>query len=343
MTTKNWFVREFITATKVLIGLTIITCLIQYIFFSNTTWADIKQWIVINSCFNYPFYFANTYLNKYLDKVMPWEANIRRRTILGITLTFLVNLFVIYCVITILSILVFDGPADYAFTANGQSMVLTTLVIVTSLILLFHSIGFFKEVQAEKLLNEQLRKEKVSAELDALKAQIDPHFLFNSFNVLSGLIDEDTSQAQKFLKRLSKIYRHILVNKEENFVSLSEELSFAKEFISLQQVRFEEGIFLNVDVVGEKLQKKVPALSLQLLMENATKHNGFSKENPLRIEVTAHNGHLIVSNNRQERKQLVEGNGMGLENIRRRYQLIGNEGFAIEESEQQFTVKMPLI
>lgn len=341
--TNNWFIREFITATKVLVGLTIVTCLIQVIFFPNPTWSDIKQWIIINSCFNYPFYFANFVLNSYLEKVMPWNGNIKKRAILGTLITLVVNLIVIFCVITLVSLLVFNGPADYAFSSNGRSMVLTTLVIITTLILLFHSIGFFKEVQEERLLNEQLRKEKVSAQLDALKAQIDPHLLFNSFNVLSGLIDEDPPQAQKFLNRLSKIYRHILVNKEEDFVSLAEELNFAKEFISLQQVRFEEGIFLNIDVVKEKLQHQVPALSLQLLMENATKHNGFSKERPLRIEVSAQNGHLIVSNNKQERKQLVEGNGMGLENIRRRYQLIGKEGFTVEETNDQFTVKLPLI
>jgi sensor histidine kinase YesM len=341
--TEKTFFEEFITATKVLVGLTLVCILAQYLFQSSTTWEDIKSWIIINSLFNYPFYFANEYLSKYLNKVLPWNADLRRRAILGTLITFVVNLVVIYCVVTVVSVIVFNAPWDYVFTSQGRGTILTTLVIVTLLILLFHSIEFLKASQKNRLISEQLRKEKVSAELDALKAQVNPHFLFNSFNVLSGLIDEEPRQAQRFLKGLSNIYRHILEHRDEDFVSLEEELDFAREFIKLQQVRFEEGIILNIMVPDEKLQQRVPALSLQLLMENATKHNGFNKAQPLTIRVQAQNGHLEVSNNKQARRQLIESNGMGLENIRMRYQLVGREGFEVEETPDQFTVKLPLL
>ncbi len=341
--TEKTFFEEFITATKVLVGLTAVCIIVQYLFQSSTTWEDIKNWIIINSLFNYPFYFANGYLSKYLNRVLPWSVDLRKRAIFGTMVTFVVNLVVIYCVVTLVSVIVFNTPWHYVFTPSGRGTILTTLVIVTLLTLLFHSIEFLKASQKNRLISEQLRKEKVAAELDALKAQVNPHFLFNSFNVLSGLIDEEPRQAQKFLKGLSNIYRHILEHRDEDFVTLEEELDFAREFIKLQQVRFEEGIVLNIDVPQEKLQQRVPALSLQLLMENATKHNGFNKSQPLTIEVQAQNGHLEVSNNKQARRQLVESNGMGLENIRMRYQLMGKEGFEVEETPDQFTVKLPLL
>lgn len=343
MQEKKTFIQEFITATKVLVALTAVCLIIQYIYVDKTTWEDVKNWIIINSLSNYPFYFANGYLSDYLQKTMPWSSNNRRQFILRIVITLIVNVIVIYCVVTVVAVVVFEGPLDYVFTSQGRGTVLTTLMIVTLLVLLFHSIEFFKASKKVRLVNEQLRKEKVSAELNALKSQVNPHLLFNSFNVLAGLIDEEPEQAKKFLKGLSKIYRHILENRDEDFVNLIEELNFAQEFIKLQQVRFEEGIYLNVNIDKAKLQQKVPALSLQLLLENATKHNGFSKSQPLTIDITAINGHLVVSNNRQERRRLLESSGMGLENIRKRYELIGKDGFNVEETPDQFTVKLPLI
>jgi len=337
------FKKEFIKATKVYVILTVISCLIEFLFGNNFTWDEVKQWIIINILFTYPFYFSNGYLNEYLDKVMPWRENPKRRAIMGTIITIIMNVVVIYCIITLVTVTVFKGPLNYVFTPNGKSMVLTTLVIVTIISLLFYSIGFFKEVQEERVINEKLRKEKATAELDALKAQVNPHFLFNSFNVLSGLIDENPDQAQVFLKRLSKTYRHLLESRDEAFISLQEELKFAKEYIALQQIRFEEGIQLNIDVNEDQMDKKVPALSLQLLMENAIKHNAFDKDSPLRIEMMNQNGHLLITNNKKHRSKLSEGSGMGLENIRKRYELNGENGFEVDDSASHFTVKLPLL
>jgi len=248
-----------------------------------------------------------------------------------------------FIAVTIVAVYVYGGEWGYVFTPQGKNNVLITLVIVTIISLVFHSIGFFQEGQQQKVVNERLRKEKAQAELNALKTQVDPHFLFNSFNVLSGLIDENPSQAQKFLGGLSKIYRYILEHRDEGLVTLEEELAFAQQYLTLQRIRFEEGIKLSLDVDDSDLLKKLPALSLQLLLENAIKHNGFNADEPLKILIETSSDTLKVSNNKQARIKLSEGSGLGLKNIAKRYALHKVNGFEIDDTTDTFTVQIPLI
>ena len=334
---------EFIKATKVLIALCFVTVGIQFFFGSSCTWRDVKEWCITNSLFSYPFYFANAFLILALDKWLPWKENVRKRAVVGTLTSIVVNLIVIMIVITLVAVYVHGGEANYIFTTNGKNNVLITFIIVTVITLIFYAVGFFKEYQKELLLNEELRREKISAELNALKAQVDPHFLFNSFNVLSGLIDENPGQAQKFLSGLSKIYRYVLEKRDEELVTLSEELSFARQYLDLQKIRFENGIHLDLDVDATNLEKKLPALSLQLLLENAITHNGFDASSPLRISIAASDGALVVSNNKQSRKKLNPGSGLGLKNITDRYSLHKVQGFSIQDNVGEFIVQLPLI
>lgn len=337
------FREELYRATVVYLAITLVTCLIEIFLRPNWSWQDIKQWVIINAMFSYPFYFANGYLNDFLNLKMSWNDNPTRRVVLGTLLTILLNLVIIYGVGTLMVVWIFGGSADYMLTADGRQMAIICLVIVTVITLMFYSVGFFKQGQEVSLANEKLRKEKVSAELSALKSQVNPHFLFNSFNVLSGLIDEDPASAQKFLGGLSKIYRHILENRDEDLVSLEEELKFAEQYIDLQQTRFEDSVVLNSKVRASDLAKKIPTLSLQMVLENAIKHNGFSSQEPLVIDLVSDNGHLVVKNNKKDRKKLVESSGLGLKNIRQRYELHNVNSFGFEDLLDHFTVKLPLI
>lgn len=335
--------KEFLTATKVYFGILFATVLVEFFYNTNFGWDDVKEWTIINLLFNYPFYFANVFLTKSLDKIMPWNQGARKRALLGTLITILINIVVIYAVITLVSVFVYQGPANYTMTSNGKNMVLVTFVIVTIMTLIFYSIGFFKEMEKEKLLSANLKEEKVRAELSALKAQVDPHFLFNSFNVLSGLIDEDPRQAQKFLSGLSKIYRYILENRNEELVSLESELNFAKDYLKLQEIRFEDSVMVHFDVDDSNLSMQLPALSLQLVLENAIKHNGFDAKNPLDISIANSDNVVTVRNNKRKRTQLREGNGIGLANIRERYTLRQVTGFSIEDEKDFFAVHLPLI
>lgn len=336
-------IKEFKYATIVLVALTIVACLIEFLVNPSFQLASVKQWALTNTLFSYPFYFSNFFLVSALDKWMPWRENAKKRALLGTAITIFVNLIVIYIVIITVTVLVHGGSYNYVLTQDGKNTVLITFIIVTVITLIFYSVGFFREMQAERVLNQNLKEEKIKAELNALKAQVDPHFLFNSFNVLSGLIDENPNQAQKFLGGLSKIYRYVLENRDEDLISLKAELGFAKEYLRLQEIRFEDSINLELSVDESQMVKRLPALSLQLVLENAIKHNGFDSENPLNITITDEGDQLVVKNNKKKRTRLIQDTGMGLANITQRYDLRKVGGFRIEDSNDFFSVHLPLI
>jgi len=335
--------QEFKKATIVFITLCLVFFVIHFMVGYTINWELIKETLITNSLFTYAFYFANLLLIYYLDKWMPWHPHPMKRAVAGTIFSIIINLIVVCVVITLVTVYAYGGSSNYIFTSQGKGNVVITFVIVTFISLLFYSVAFFQEGQKERLINEKLRKEKISAELNALKSQVDPHFLFNSFNVLSGLIDENPPQAQKFLSGLSKIYRYVLENRNENLVTLEKELQFAEQYLALQKVRFENGINVNINVDQKDLEKQLPALSLQLLLENAITHNGFDASAPLNISINTKDDLLTMSNNKQERKKLNKGNGMGLKNIEDRYILQKIKGFKIEDTENNFVVNLPLI
>ncbi len=316
---------------------------IYWLFGFGLSWDNIKGILITNSLFSYSFYFGNVLITNGLNKWMPWNPEPKKRAIYGTIITLVLNLVLTLVVVTMVSVFAFGGSARYIFTPDGKQTVFIAFIIIILITLLLYSVEFFKEIQKEKLLNETLRKEKITAELNALKAQVDPHFLFNSFNVLSGLIDENPPQAQKFLSGLSKIYRYVLENRNEDLVTLEEELKFATQYLDLQKIRFENSIHLNLNVDPSLLEKQLPALSLQLLLENAVTHNRFDTHNPLHISIETRYDFLIVGNNKQDRKKLSPGNGMGLKNIQQRYQLQKINNFKIEDTPQSFIVHLPLL
>jgi LytS/YehU family sensor histidine kinase len=190
---------------------------------------------------------------------------------------------------------------------------------------------------------ENLKRENLAAQLNALRTQVNPHFLFNNLNTLSSIIPDDPKQAVDFVQQLSKVYRHILEVKDEKSISLKDELDLMNAYAFLLKTRFGDNLAVNINVSAEKMQKKIVPLSLQLLMENAIKHNIVSAEKPLHIDVFAENGSLVISNNLQMKNQVNESTGIGLDNIRNRYKLLSDKPVKVTESATNFTVSIPLI
>ncbi|MGB8190489.1 MAG: histidine kinase, partial [Chitinophagaceae bacterium] len=199
----------------------------------------------------------------------------------------------------------------------------------------------WKETRLEA---EQLTKEKLQTQLAGLLQQINPHFLFNSLNSLSALISEDPKQAQKFLSDMSKVYRYLLRTNETELTSLTAELQFIDSYFNLVETRFGAGVKL-VRNINEKHQSYLlPPLTLQLLLENAVKHNIVSKSKPLMIEIFSANGQkLVVRNNLQRKKLVVDSTKVGLANIAAKYRLLNKSAIEIEETEHHFSVAIPLI
>ncbi|MBE9489678.1 MAG: histidine kinase, partial [Bacteroidetes bacterium] len=198
-------------------------------------------------------------------------------------------------------------------------------------------------LQKNKVKEQKIIAGTASAKFDALKNQLDPHFLFNSLNVLSSLIDEHPENAQKFTTGLSKVYRYVLEQKSKELVTVDEELQFAKTYMSLLKMRFEDSIIFDIPENASNPESKVVPLSLQLLLENAVKHNTVTASKPLHIKIYEVNGTLVVENNLQPKQILKKSSGVGLSNIMQRYQLLTNKKVNIYKEANSFAVAIPML
>ncbi|NIJ55740.1 sensor histidine kinase [Dyadobacter arcticus] len=202
--------------------------------------------------------------------------------------------------------------------------------------------SFLLEWRKAAIEAEQLKTERFAQQFQSLKDQLNPHFLFNSLNVLSNLVYENADTSARFINKLSKIYRYVLDVQQEELVSLEKELDFAENYLSLQKIRFEESLQYHIDV-GQKTGF-LPPLSLQLLLENAIKHNIASVEKPLKIEIAMADQVLTVKNNLQLKSSISEDStGIGLSNISKRYELLSKERISILNDGDSFIVKLPLL
>jgi hypothetical protein len=194
------------------------------------------------------------------------------------------------------------------------------------------------------LEKEELRQFSVRHEFDALKGQVNPHFLFNCFNTLSSLITEDKQKAEVFLNELSKVYRYLLRSNEDGTSTVENEVRFIQSYYRLLQTRHGEAVQLHLEIDKRYNSYILPSLTLQLLVENVVKHNVLSKNKPLVIDIfTTAGNKLVVNNNLQRRTVKAPSNKVGLENIRSKYALLGQDGFQVMEDKNNFTVVLPLI
>jgi LytS/YehU family sensor histidine kinase len=191
--------------------------------------------------------------------------------------------------------------------------------------------------------NEELKRENLLAKYEALKNQVNPHFLFNSLNTLSGLVEQKPELATDFIKKLSDIYRYVLEQNEKELVSINDELKFVEDYIFLSQMRFGKGlIFISCLTKNQNFQ--VAPLGVQMVVENAIKHNIISDDMPLKIEMESENGFIVVKNNLQKKKTIISGKEpLGLENLKKRYAYLSRVAVEVIESDGKFIVKLPII
>lgn len=220
---------------------------------------------------------------------------------------------------------------------------LTNVICVLFVTHIYETVFLIKERESDLVRLERLERTKAQAELEALKYQIDPHFMFNSLNTLSHLIESHPKNASRFNERLAEVYRYILTNKDRNLVFLEEELAFLDDYFELFKLRFADAIHLTVDIPKHEMRKFLsPPISLQILLENCIKHNRFTKREPLKIEVWREGNFLLVSNNMSP-KEALNKNGIGLKNLSERYELLTESSPEILEENNRFTVKLPLL
>ncbi|TAE30821.1 MAG: sensor protein lytS [Cytophagales bacterium] len=202
----------------------------------------------------------------------------------------------------------------------------------------------FRQFRQSQLEAEQLKKTTVQAELQALKAQVNPHFLFNNFNVLSVLVDKDPARAKEFIQQLSRVYRHVLDQSDRELVSLDEEMRFLTSYSYLLKTRFNGGLNIQYNVPDQYLNYYIVPAALQMVLENAIKHNVSSHNRPLTISVSVEDSPgLVVTNNLQPKTEVEPSTRVGLKNIRQRYRFITQRDVAIDQQSGTFRVVLPLI
>jgi LytS/YehU family sensor histidine kinase len=190
----------------------------------------------------------------------------------------------------------------------------------------------------------KLQKENLQSQFEMLKQQVNPHFLFNSLNVLSSLIKLEPDLAERFTEHLSKVYRYVLENKDCELVKLSTELEFLEAYLFLLSIRFENKLQVKLNIPSSKRELMVIPLALQLLIENAIKHNAMSQKSPLIINIFIDNeNYLVVKNNLQERESFIPSTGVGLKNITHRYMLLNLKEPQFKRTNSEFIASVPLI
>ena len=233
------------------------------------------------------------------------------------------------------------GLVNWKIVWNSTLIILIAVVFITHV---YETVFLVKETENEMIKYEQLERTKVEAELEALKNQIDPHFIFNSLNTLSHLIEEKPAKAKLFNDNLADVYRYILQNKARGLVLLKEEMIFLENYFFLLKIRFEKAVEMQVAIDETEMERYlIPPISLQILAENAIKHNEFSETMPLCISISLVNDELIIHNPVRKKNLRKPSSRIGLQNLQERYRLTTGKEIIIKEEEQGFTVVLPVL
>ena len=337
-------IKQFPRATFIILIVFVVLIIIRLLSGGSVGFNEGLAWqFFYTTLYGYSLYYANAIIFVKLDDVYQTDRFSRNRIVQGFALSFIVSVIVIF-LLRIVEDVVIEGKTILLFLADEKPTTHIVSVIITFVVTLaIHAIYFYKAYQENKVKEQKIIAGTASAQFESLKNQIDPHFLFNSLNVLSSLIEENPESAQKFTTSLSKVYRYVLEQKDKELVSVAEELKFAKTYMNLLKMRFENSITFEIPEGFDNEEAKVVPLSLQLLLENCIKHNVVSEAKPLHVKISIENNQLVVTNNLQKKEVLSDRKGVGLQNIVNRYAILTKRTVLVEENEQEFKIFLPIL
>jgi len=305
--------------------------------------SNLIEHFVYNQVYSVLLYGTNAILIFYLIKKYKNEIFKLRHLTKGILGGIVITISCIF-VIRLANGMLINGQSFETFLER-QSLYgyASSFIISMIIIIVFYSFYYYRYKQENRVKEQKIIAGTASAKFDALKNQLDPHFLFNSLNVLTSLIEENPEAATKFTTALSKVYRYVLEQKNKDLVTVAEELKFANLYMSLIKMRFEDSIVFTVPEKISDPEAKVVPLSLQLLLENAVKHNQVTEAKKLYIEIEEKDGNLVIINNVQPKQVVKESSGVGLRNIRQRYEILTDRPVTITENQKQFSIAIPML
>ncbi len=343
MTFKQ-IIKPFKNIWQVIGAMMIMNLLFQYFFWSNAfdSWYNFTVAMFWGTTIWFTQAVGNSAVFHFLDKKFPWKKGLAKRAILTIICVGTYSSFA-YFVVQFFMEALFNDDFSFldVFNYTLRSVKLTvTISYSISFILTF--IGFAKATVQSEIEKERLQTEMMTYKYESLRNQINPHFLFNSFNVLSDLVYDNQELAVKFIRQLSDLYRYVLDIKDKDLVPLSEELKFIESFTFLLKTRFENRVNFEIDVKYVTTDYIIP-MALQLLIENCIKHNETTSLNPITISVKRIGDKIWVSNNIQIKKSGVESTQIGLKNLKERYAHFSDEVVDITQTKEQFSVSIPIL
>ncbi len=293
-----------------------------------------------------PISFCSWYTCAFINNYITWKLPGQSETVKRGLVLFGVH----FIWLIILSFLIFSGLTKSSFLNVNfiQENLLSSVVLGAVFNIIFTIIWqveyIFKSWKKTLAEKEWIKRELLQQEFDRLKQQLNPHFLFNNLNVLSSLISENPKTASYYLDELSKIYRYLLRRGDEDLATLEDELAFIRSYAALLDIRFGNMVQIAIEADDEKSGGMLPVLSLQLLVENAIKHNTANKTAPLKISIRVIDNLVIaVRNNLQRKNTSVPSNNVGLANIQTKYRMLDIESMQVRQTDEYFEVKLPLI
>lgn len=318
-----------------------------FVFNDEKTLENFAITLLVSTMYSFVLGLGNGIINDFLNRKFPWSETTRTRAIISIVSILIANTVLVYFCNYMNFVVIQKATTTEEFFSGKYNVSNWFTINIALLISAFlHAKGFVEELRKtskKEVVEQKLIAKSANAQFESLKNQLDPHFLFNSLNVLSSLIDENPKQAQKFTASMSKIYRYVLEQKDKELVTVEDELEFAKTYCELLKTRFEDSVDFVFEVKKEDYKRFVVPLSLQLLLENCIKHNFATSSKPLIIKIFSENDTLCIENNLQIREQIKESSGIGLANIVQRYSLLTKKNVFIEKSEDYFKVKLPVL
>ncbi len=329
-----------------IIGILTLCTTTNYLF-NNPNGNDPWIGVVIGWTASFIFTLCDWTLNRavliYLRKKYPdFKDDLKRITLLLFTI-----ILVILAVDFIAGNLIQMSLSLFGFNSTHRinlKIIIPVMIITMMVMAIYEAVYHYVRLKTSIREEEQTKQVMIQAQLDTLRNQAKPHFLFNSFNTLRDIIDEESKEdAKEFVDKLSDVYRFILESGGENLISLQKELKFVKSYVHIQKERFGDNLQVNWDIPQDKLLKQIVPMSLQLLIENAIKHNVASKAKPLIINVKVENDQLVVNNKIQAKSTLISSTKIGLRNIEKRYALISNNSVDIVNDGVDFRVSLPLL
>lgn len=323
--------------------LIVISTIPTYLFAGNAIFSNFSTYvynILYGALLGWTIWKGNQVIGWCYDKKLPWEDNPTKtflyRAVSSVIFTAIDIVVVSYLIYTfIYRIDVFDQIHRLIIYAIVTFVI---AMLVTTIIYLGH---FFVSWRESLIQKEKYKQDALSMQYETLKSYVNPHFLFNSLSVLSSLVEKDTAKSQLFIRQLSDIYRYVLEQKDKELVPLETELAFIVSYISLHRIRHGEN--LKVDLNVDNKSGYIIPLSLQILLENAFKHNVISEDEPLAVTVKREANFIVVQNKLQIRKTINQSEGIGLETISKRYEFFTKQQLVISNDNHFFTVKLPVL